>query len=534
MKLTFIGADHEVTGSCHLLQACNKNILIDCGMEQGPDLYENQEIPVAAGDIDYVLLTHAHIDHSGKIPVLCKEGFKGEIITTFATSDLSNIMLRDSAHIQEFEAEWRNRKARRSGAPEFEPLYTMEHADAAIKLLHPLDYDQKIELCEGIEVRFNDMGHLLGSSSIEIWITEDGVSKKIVFSGDVGNTDQPIIKNPMKVETADYIVIESTYGNRIHSAEKPDYVGDFTEILRETFAKGGNVVVPSFAVGRTQELLYFIREIKERNLLPEFPGFEVYVDSPLAVQATRVFNKNVQSCFDEDAMELIRKGINPLLFPGLKTSVTSDESKMINFDEKPKVILSASGMCEAGRIRHHLKHNLWRRECTICFVGYQAVGTLGRKLIEGTDEVKLFGETVEVNATIKSLKGISGHADMNGLLDWLSGFREKPQHVFVVHGEDTVTDEFAQTITERFGCPAMAPYSGGCVDLATGEILSAGIPVRKTAVKPVDIRKKTAFQRVVAAAKRLLEVVYRNEGLANKELARFETQIHNLADKWDR
>ena len=312
MKLTFIGADHEVTGSCHLLQACNKNILIDCGMEQGPDLYENQELPVAAGDIDYVLLTHAHIDHSGRIPVLCKEGFEGEIITTFATSDLSNIMLRDSAHIQEFEAEWRNRKARRSGAPEYEPLYTMEHADAAIKLLHPLDYDQKIELCEGIEVRFNDMGHLLGSSSIEIWITEDGVSKKIVFSGDVGNADQPIIKNPVKVEKADYIVIESTYGNRVHAEKKPDYVGDFTAILRETFEKGGNVVVPSFAVGRTQELLYFIREIKERNLLPEFPGFEVYVDSPLAVQATRVFNKNVQSCFDEDAMELIRKGINQI------------------------------------------------------------------------------------------------------------------------------------------------------------------------------------------------------------------------------
>ena len=534
MKLTFIGADHEVTGSCHLLQACNKNILIDCGMEQGPDLYENQEIPVAAGDIDYVLLTHAHIDHSGKIPVLCKEGFKGEIITTFATSDLSNIMLRDSAHIQEFEAEWRNRKARRSGAPEFEPLYTMEHADAAIRLLHPLDYDQKIELCEGIEVRFNDMGHLLGSSSIEIWITEDGVSKKIVFSGDVGNADQPIIKNPVKVEKADYIVIESTYGNRVHAAEKPDYVGDFTAILRETFSKGGNVVVPSFAVGRTQELLYFIREIKEKNLLPEFPGFEVYVDSPLAVQATRVFNKNVQSCFDEDAMELLRKGINPLLFPGLKTSGTSDESKMINFDEKPKVILSASGMCEAGRIRHHLKHNLWRRESTICFVGYQAVGTLGRKLIEGADEVKLFGENVEVNATIKSLKGISGHADMNGLLDWLSGFKEEPQHVFVVHGEDGVTDEFAQTVTDRLGYPAMAPYSGGCVDLATGEILTAGVPVRKTVTKPADVRKKTAFQRVVAAAKRLLEVVYKNEGLANKELAKFETQIHNLADKWDR
>lgn len=417
MKLTFIGADHEVTGSCHLLQACNKNILVDYGMEQGPDLYENQEIPVTAGDIDYVLLTHAHIDHSGLIPLLCKHGFEGEIITTFATSDLSSIMLRDSAHIQEFEAEWRNRKARRSGAPEYEPLYSMEHADAAIRLLHPLDYNQRVTLCDGIEVRFNDMGHLLGSSSIEVWVTEKQITKKIVFSGDVGNTNQPIIKEPQKVEMADYIVIESTYGNRIHSAEKPDYVGEFTKILRETFAKGGNVVVPSFAVGRTQELLYFIREIKEKNLVPEYPGFEVYVDSPLAVEATRVFNKNVQSCFDEDAMELIHKGINPLLFPGLKTSITSDDSRMINFDEKPKVILSASGMCEAGRIRHHLKHNLWRSESTICFVGYQAVGTLGRKLIEGAESVKLFGENVEVNAKIVTLKGISGHADMNGLLD---------------------------------------------------------------------------------------------------------------------
>lgn len=535
MKLTFIGADHEVTGSCHLLQACNKNILIDYGMEQGPDLYENQEIPVAPGDIDYVLLTHAHIDHSGLVPLLCKQGFEGEIITTFATSDLSNIMLRDSAHIQEFEAEWRNRKARRSGAPEYEPLYSMEHADAAIRLLHPLDYNQRVTLCDGIEVRFNDMGHLLGSSSIEIWVTERQITKKIVFSGDVGNTNQPIIKEPQKVEMADYIVIESTYGNRIHSAEKPDYVGEFTRILRETFAKGGNVVVPSFAVGRTQELLYFIREIKERNLVPEYPNFEVYVDSPLAVEATRVFNKNVQSCFDEDAMALIRKGINPLLFPGLKTSITSDDSRMINFDEKPKVILSASGMCEAGRIRHHLKHNLWRSESTICFVGYQAVGTLGRKLIEGADSVKLFGETVEVNAKIETLKGISGHADMNGLLDWLSGFTMKPEHVFVVHGEDHVTDEFAQTITEKFGYPAMAPYSGGCVDLATGEILSEGTPVpKKAAEKPADARKKTAFQRVIAAAKRLLDVVYRNEGLANKELAKLETQIHNLADKWDR
>ena len=242
MKLTFIGADHEVTGSCHLIEACGKNILVDCGMEQGPDLYENQEIPVTPGDIDYILLTHAHIDHSGKIPLLCKEGFKGDIITTFATADLCNIMLRDSAHIQEFEAEWRNRKAKRSGAPEYEPLYTMEHAEAAIKLLYPCDYNQRITLCDGIEVQFTDVGHLLGSSAIEVWITEDGISKKIVFSGDVGNLNQPIIKDPQKIGEADYVVIESTYGNRVHGEEIPDYVGEFTRILRETFEKGGNVM----------------------------------------------------------------------------------------------------------------------------------------------------------------------------------------------------------------------------------------------------------------------------------------------------
>lgn len=535
MRLTFIGAAHEVTGSCHMIEACGKNILVDCGMEQGLDLYENQEIPVAAGEIDYVLLTHAHIDHSGKIPLLCKEGFRGEIISTFATADLCNIMLRDSAHIQEFEAEWRNRKAKRSGGELFEPLYTMEHAEAAIKLLHPCDYDQKITLCEGIEVRFTDVGHLLGSASIEVWITGEEEMRKIVFSGDVGNLNQPIIRDPQKVKEADYIVVESTYGNRTHGDSVPDYVGEFTRILKETFAKGGNVVIPSFAVGRTQELLYFIREIKEKNLVPEYSGFEVYVDSPLAIEATNVFHKNVQSCFDEEAMELVKQGINPLLFPGLRTTVTSDESKMINFDEKPKVIISASGMCEAGRIRHHLKHNLWRSECTICFVGYQAVGTLGRKLIEGAECVKLFGETVEVNAHIEMLRGISGHADVNGLLSWIQGIESPVRHVFVVHGEDTVTEEFAKLVTEQFGYPAFAPFSGGCVDLLSGEILSVGIrEPKKAAEKPVKAKKHMAFERVVAAAKRLLNVVYKNEELANKELAKLETQIQNLADKWDR
>ena len=534
MKLTFIGAAHEVTGSCHLLEANGKKILIDCGMEQGPDLYENQKLPIAAGDVDYILLTHAHIDHSGLIPLMCKHGFKGEIVTTFATADLCNIMLRDSAHIQEFEAEWRNRKAKRSGAPLYEPLYTTQDAIDAIGLLAPCDYGQKIVLCQGIWVRFTDIGHLLGSASIEVWIEEEETSTKLVFSGDIGNVEQPILKNPSLTKEADYIVIESTYGNRIHSEERPDYLGEFTRILRDTFKKGGNVVIPSFAVGRTQEILYFIREIKEQKLLPDFPNFEVYVDSPLAIEATNVFTKNGRSCFDEDAMKVVESGVNPLVFPGLKLSVTSDDSKLINFDKNPKVIISASGMCEAGRIRHHLKHNLWRAECTVLFVGYQAVGTLGRKLIDGASSVKLFGENIEVAARIESLKGISGHADMKGLLDWLGGFESDVKHVFVVHGEDTVTDEFAKTITETFGWKAFAPYSGGCVDLSANEIVSQGIRImKKKEEKPAKIRSENAFNRLVLACKRLMTVVMKCEGLANKDLAKFEGQIQNLVDKWD-
>ena len=535
MKLTFIGAAHEVTGSCHMLTVNGKYILVDCGMEQGPDLYENQELPVAPGEIDVILLTHAHIDHSGLIPLMCKRGFKGQIVTTFATSDLLGIMLRDSAHIQEFEAEWRNRKAKRSGEPLYEPLYTTQDALDAIALLSPCDYNQRISVCDGVEVRFTDIGHLLGSASIEVWMEEDGVQRKIVFSGDVGNVDQPIIRNPQMTKEADYVVIESTYGNRIHSEEKPDYLGEFTRILRETFQKGGNVVIPSFAVGRTQEILYFIREIKEKNLIPEFPGFEVYVDSPLAIEATNVFTKNWRSCYDEDAVRVVDSGINPLVFPGLKLAVTSEESRMINFDSKPKVIVSASGMCEAGRIRHHLKHNLWRPECTVCFVGYQAEGTLGRKLIEGASSVKLFGENIEVSAQIESLKGISGHADKKGLLDWLSGFETPLSHVFVVHGEDTVTEEFAETVTETLGCPAFAPFSGGCVDLVENRIVTEGVKApKKAAQKPARTRAESAFNRLVDAGKYLMSVILKNEGLANKDLAKFESQIRNLADKWDR
>lgn len=533
MKLYFIGADHEVTGSCHYVEACGKRFLVDCGMEQGKDVFENVEIPVPASQIDYVLLTHAHIDHSGLLPLLFKNGFRGEIISTFASSDLCSIMLRDSAHIQEFEAEWRNRKGRRAGKEEFVPLYTMDDALGAVELFHPCDYNQKIELTEGISIRFTDVGHLLGSASIEIWITEDGVSKKIVFSGDIGNTNQPLIKDPEYLSEADYVVMESTYGDRTHG-ERPDYVTELANIIQETFDRGGNVVIPAFAVGRTQEMLYFIREIKEKGLVTGHGCFKVFVDSPLAIEATNVFNKNFRACFDEDAMKLINAGINPIKFDGLNLAVSSDESRAINFDMEPKVIISASGMCDAGRIKHHLKHNLWRKECTVLFVGYQGAGTLGRALTEGANYVKLFGETIEVQAEIRKLSGISGHADKNGLLEWVNHFTPKPQKVFVVHGEDLVCESFVKCLKEEHGLDAEAPFSGAIYDLANACWEKEGIKVYVKSEKPVERHRSDVYARLVEAGKRLMLVITHNEGGTNKDLTKFMNQIHALCDKWDR
>lgn len=532
MKLTFIGAAHEVTGSCHYLNACGKHMLVDFGMEQGVNLFENCELPVPENQIDYVFLTHAHVDHSGMLPLLYARGFRGHVYTTEASSDLCSIMLRDCAHIQMQEAEWKNRKAKRhSDMNLVEPLYKMEDADGVIKRIVPCCYNTMVNICEGISIRFTDIGHLLGSASIEVWATEEGVTKKLVFSGDIGNTDQPLIKDPQKTAEADYVIMESTYGDRLHGKERPDYVADLAKILDETFARGGNVVIPSFAVGRTQEMLYFLRKIKEEKLVMSFPNFPVYVDSPLAVEATGIFHKNIYTCFDEEAMAMVNRGVNPIQFNGLRLTITSDESKMINFDSTPKVILSASGMCEAGRIRHHLKHNLWRPECTVLFVGYQAVGTLGRSIVDGAKEVKLFGEKIEVRARIARLAGLSGHADKNGLLDWLGGFEKKPEQVFVVHGEDKVCDVFAQTVKETYGMAAYAPYSGARFDLLTNtcEYEAEPIPICKKSEHAGDF-----FVRLLAAGQRLLEVIRKNEGLANKELARFTDQVNSLCDKWDR
>ena len=537
MKITFLGAAHEVTGSCTLIETNGKNILVDCGMEQGADIFENQEIPVNPNDIECVLLTHAHIDHSGNLPLLYKNGFRGKIYATNETSDLCEIMLPDSAHIQETEAKWRNRKAKRAGREEYVPIYDMDDTIGVLQQFRPCNYDEKIRILENVEIRFHDIGHLLGSSCIEIWITESGITKKTVFSGDVGNTNQPIIKDPTPIydtDDTDYLVIESTYGNRFHT-EVPDYITLLAGEFQRTFDRGGNVVIPSFAVGRTQELLYYIRQIKEQNLVKGYGDFSVYVDSPLANEATAIFLQCDVKCLDEEARALVDSGINPLTFSGLKLAVSTDESVAINFDEKPKVIISSSGMCEAGRIRHHLKHNLWRRECLILFVGYQAEGTLGRMLCDGVKNVKLFGEPVEVRAEIVKISGISGHADKKGLIHWVTGFDEKqPKRVFVVHGEDQVCDSIAECLEKEHGLPATAPYSGTIFNLITGEFDYIAEPVY---VKKKDGAKKRAmdvFGRLLLAGERLMAVIRKNEGLSNKETARFTDQINALCDKWDR
>ena len=535
MKITFIGATHEVTGSCYYLEAAGKKFLVDCGMEQGPDYYENQDIPVKGSDLDFVLLTHAHMDHSGNLPAIYAKGFQGPIYATQATCHLCDIMLRDSAHIQMFEAEWRNRKGRRQGKPEFVPAYTMEDAMGVIQNFVPCPYEKTIKPAEGISVRFVDAGHLLGSASIEVIIQEDGKEKKIVFSGDIGNLNQPLIKDPVYLHDADYVVMESTYGDRSHG-DRPDYVSMLAEVIQHTFDRGGSVIIPSFAVGRTQEMLYFIRQIKAEGRVHGHDNFKVYVDSPLANEATTIFNEHIYDCFDEEAMALVKKGINPLMFPGLKTSITSDDSRAINFDEDCKVIISASGMCDAGRIKHHLKHNLWNPNNTILFVGYQAIGTLGRALIEGATEVKLFGETVSVGAEIRQMPGVSGHADVNGLMTWIKAFKEKPQKVFVTHGDDAVTEIFATRLQEELGLDSMAPFSGTVYDLANNTCIyeAQGVKITKASVSPKASRAAQAFQKLVAMGQRLMSVIRKSEGLPNKDLDRFTRDVQSLCDKWDR
>ena len=540
MKLTFLGAAREVTGSCTQLEAAGHRLLIDCGMEQGRDVYENADLPCAPGVYEALLLTHAHIDHSGQIPYLYKNGYRGPIYSTDATMDLCGIMLRDSAHIQEQEAEWKNRKAQRSGAAPVEPDYTVEDAEQVMKQFVPCAYNAWQTLFDDaggkIEILFTDVGHLLGSASISIRVTEAGREPEvIVFSGDIGNINQPLIKDPAIPPHADYLVMESTYGDRSHGP-RPDYLGELTEVLQTTFDRGGNVVIPSFAVGRTQELLYFIRQIKAEGRVRGHDGFPVFVDSPLASKSTTIFRENYMECYDAEAMALVQSGQNPLWFPDLRISETKEESVAINSDPTPKVILSASGMCDAGRIRHHLKYNLWRPECTVLFVGFQSPGTLGNALLGGAQEVRLFGDEIQVKASIHQLSGLSGHADQDGLANWLHAFDEKPKFVFVNHGEDAVADHWARRLREE-GYEAEAPYNGAVWIVGGGRAACAELGNTRKIVKTpgvATVRRSAVYDRLVNMGKRLMVVIQHNQGGANKDLAKFASQIASLCDKWDR
>lgn len=531
MELQFIGAAHEVTGSCHYLQVGNKNILVDCGMRQGGMKFENVPLPVPASKIDFVIVTHAHIDHTGMLPKLYKDGFRGQVVATKATASLCDIMLRDSAHIQTMEAEWKNKKEKRGGSEgEVEPVYTMEDAMNLIRLIAPYSYGKIYTLCDGVRFRFTDIGHLLGSASVELWLTEGRTEKKIVFSGDIGNKDQPLLKDPAKTDEADYVVMESTYGDRLHEGDWAPPVEELAQILRDTFQRGGNVVIPSFAVGRTQVMLYYLRHIKQNDMLPEYKNFPVYVDSPLAVDATEIFLDNEEQCYDDEAMALIRQGVNPITFPGLRLTISTEESKAILDDYAPKVIISASGMCDAGRIKHHLKHNLWRPDSTILFVGFQSAGSPGRRILDGAEEIKLFGQEVAVKARIESLKSLSGHADRAGLLEWLEGFKQKPRQVFVVHGEDEVATGFAMALGEK-GYSAMAPYSGTRFDLAAGKFIEVarGVPLSKAAKARIV---SDSYTKLKLTSKRLQELVEASTGLPNKDLEKFTKDLEKLMEKY--
>lgn len=458
MQLTFLGASGMVTGSSYLLEVEGRKLLVDCGMFQGSKATEalnRRPFLFAPADIDCVLLTHAHIDHSGLLPKLCKSGFKGPIYATKATTDLCRIMLPDSGHIQEFEAEIAGRKGRRAGRPVPVPLYTVDDAYACLKQFHPVAYEDTVDIGGGARVRFNDAGHILGSSIIEIWLREGEQTVKIVFSGDLGRPDQPLIKDPDYIDQADYIVMESTYGNRQH--EDYDKVEALAAIINDTVKRGGNIVIPAFAVGRTQTIVYYLRQLLKADMIPDIP---VFIDSPLAISATDIFMHNPQD-FDVEAYDmLVSDGVNPLRLPRLKFTRTAEESKAINFLKEPKVIISASGMADAGRILHHLKHNLWRPESSVLLVGYQAEGSLGRRLVDGVKRVKIMGEEVNVKARIYNLEGFSAHADQDELIGWLARLTTPPANVFLVHGEPEQSEAFAAVIKEKLGYAAYVPRHG--------------------------------------------------------------------------
>ena len=544
MNITFLGATKTVTGSNFLIETNKYKFIVDCGMYQGVEVREQDknydEFAFNVNEIDFMLLTHAHIDHSGRIPKLYKEGFRKPIIATKATCDLCSIMLPDSGHIQEMEIEWKNKKRVRKGEKPLDPLYTSEEAIECLAIFQPVKYDEIVDVNEDIKVRFNDAGHMLGSSIIEVWVTENGKTEKVVFSGDLGNNDLPLLASPTMIETADYLVMESTYGNR-HHMQNENKAELFLDIVSETLDKNGTVVIPSFAVGRTQEILYELNKLKETKDDPEFrKKYEtlmkvpVYVDSPLAISATEIFKQNTD-LFDDDVKEAMSKGDNPLEFPGLKFTKTADESKALNESNESSIIISASGMCEVGRIKHHLKHNLWNPNNTILFVGYQAPGTLGRKIVEGAKEVTIFGEEIAVNARVEYIEGYSGHADQEWLLNFIYSFITKPKHIFLVHGEPEGQEVLRDKILETTNIPVTIPEFGEVYELNDEQIKYINKvdepvqyrPLRLEAIERISLLKEELRYMEKLVKKEILVESTRDEEIEklNQKLKELEQMI---------
>lgn len=529
MKIQFCGASNTVTGSCHLITTDKHKILLDCGQFQGgkaQDALNYEPFPFDPSELDFMILSHPHIDHCGRIPLLVKKGFKGNIYCTDACADLLEVMLKDSGYIHEKEAEWANKKNKRNGRPLVEPLYTFNDAMDALKFVKPVLYDQLVEVNEDIKICFNDAGHILGSAVTELWIAEEICERseegeatsctgersvsKIVFSGDLGVMNRPILRNPTIIKKADYVIMETTYGNRLHPENAMD-VKNLMDIIRETAARGGTTVIPAFAVGRTQELIYELNRVidNDSEYRKDFENLKVYIDSPMATTATEVFRRNAQ-VFDDETKEFILKGDNPLDFKNLKFTRSSQESMMLNANKEPKVIISASGMCEAGRIRHHLKHNLWDERNSIVFVGYQAEGSLGRLIVEGASEVTLFGEKISVKAQIHNLQGFSGHADKNGLMTWLGGFEKEPKKIFLVHGEMDAKDDFAASIKAELGYEPVVVRGNSEYILEKDEIVN----IEQAMAEAVDAEIIAKTKNNLADIERRLEEVLYTARLA--------------------
>ena len=513
MKIQFCGASNTVTGSCHLITTEKHKILLDCGQFQGGKAQEAlnyEEFPFDPTEVDFMILSHPHIDHCGRIPLLVKRGFKGPIYCTDACGDLLEVMLKDSGYIHEKEAEWANKKNERKGRPMVEPLYTFNDAMDALTFVKPVLYDQLVEIDEEIKICFNDAGHILGSAITELWVTEGDNVSKIVFSGDLGVMDRPILRNPTIIKKADYVIMESTYGNRLHPANAMD-VKRLMDIIRDTAARGGTTVIPAFAVGRTQELIYELNRVidSDSEYRKDFEDLKVYIDSPMATTATEVFKRNAQ-VFDEETKEYITRGDNPLEFKNLKFTRSTQESMMLNASKEPKVIISASGMCEAGRIRHHLKHNLWDERNSIVFVGYQAEGSLGRLIVEGAQEVTLFGEKINVKAQIHNLQGFSGHADKNGLMAWLGGFKKEPKHIFLVHGEMDAKEDFAASVKEELGYEPIVVRGNSEFVLEKDEIVN----MQQAMADAMDEEALSKTRNNLADIHRRLEDILYNANLA--------------------